>query len=183
MIRDPGIGLAWVDQAHLFSPCALKFPFGPTQNVTLLILFRRPGVDSIYLLLIAISVTWSYFYFFQFYADEPHSINVGPNARYHVYHQIDHRLSYCLGRLQTRWGGSYSLSWLKVTMPIVKHYNWIVSLNVSQNVAGCQSLSLVLGLQWTNHTISYRSPQIQGMGNDLVSDIRWSCPGYKDMTL
>ncbi|CAK8673557.1 unnamed protein product [Clavelina lepadiformis] len=40
-----------------------------------------------------------------FYADEAHSINGGPNANQHIYHQLDIRLSHCLGKVQNPYGG------------------------------------------------------------------------------
>ena len=42
----------------------------------------------------------------QFYADQAHSINIG-NAKRHVYRQIDHRLSSCLGKLNSYYPESY----------------------------------------------------------------------------
>jgi len=41
-----------------------------------------------------------------FYADQAHSINIG-NAKVHVYRQIDHRLSSCLGKLTSYYPESY----------------------------------------------------------------------------
>lgn len=40
-----------------------------------------------------------------FYADEAHSINSAKNANKHIYHQLDIRLSHCLGRVDSPYGG------------------------------------------------------------------------------
>lgn len=76
------------------------------------------------------------FYIPQFYTDQTHAINLG-NAEHHVFHQLDLRLSFCLGKVNS----PYATGWLLI---------------------GCQTRQVLCS--WKEDRSSWRSVQSASVG-------------------